>query len=170
MPHQLSDETVNRFTIAAAELLRRDLSPEFAEDSASLVFVAGPPLDGEKLAHWSIETKTSQMDIVYFTFEPGREHFGPTGATIFAERLGTIFRWPDCVLWAPKDGGPLLIMPKDLNVCFSQDGRALISHPTRPTQSLRNGTARAHQRLLRASREVTAEQLDRVAAEWRSAA
>jgi hypothetical protein len=164
------DETVNRFSIAIAELMREGLDPEFAEDSASLVFVAGPPLDGAKIDEWTINTKECQHDIIYLTFVPGRERFGPTSVAVFAERWGAVFRWTDCELWAPKDGGPVLAMPQGLNVCFSHDGKALISHPTRPAKSLRNGVLRARQLLLRAARAVTDEQVSKVEMEWKRAA
>lgn len=48
MAHQHSEGIVNRFALAVAELLRRDLGPEFADDAASVVFLAGPPLDAAK--------------------------------------------------------------------------------------------------------------------------
>mgnify|MGYP006914913682 CR=1 FL=1 len=170
MTHQHSDETVNRFALAVAELLRRDLDPEFADDIASCVFIAGPPLDSAKTDYWTVSAKETGMDVVYLTFELGRERFGPTGVSVFAERWGAVFRWADCVLWAPKDGGPLLVMPKGLNVCFAHDGKALISLPSRPTHALTNGIARARRRLLRAARLVTQEQLDRVEYDWKMAA
>jgi hypothetical protein len=50
-------------------------------------------------------------------------------------------------------------MPKGLNMCFSHDGRALISHPSRPTQALRDGINRARNRMLKAAQAVTAEQI-----------
>lgn len=170
MTLQLPDETVNRFALATAELLRRGLDQEFADDAASVVFIAGPPLDAAKTDHWTLSAKETAMDVVYLTFEPGRERFGPSGVSIFAERWGAVFRWPDCVLWAPKDVGPLLVMPKGLNVCFAHDGKALISLPTRPTHALADGIARARKRLLLAARLVTEEQLRGVEYQWRMAA
>lgn len=170
MTHRNSDETVNRFALAAAELLRRDLDPEFANDAASVVFLAGPPLDAAKTDYWTLSAKETGVDLVYLTFEPGRERFGPTGVSVFTERWGVVFRWTDCVLWAPRDGCPLLIMPKDLNVCFAHDGKALMSFPSRPTRSLADGVGRARNRLLRAAREVTQDQLAKVEHEWGMAA
>lgn len=170
MTHQQSDEIVNRFALAAAELLRRDLDPEFADDAASVVFLAGPPLDAAKTNYWTLNAKESGMDLIYLTFEPGRERFGPTGVSVFSERWGLVFRWTDCVLWAPRDGGPLLVMPKGINVCFGHDGKALVSLPSRPTHALADGVGRARNRLLRAAREVTEEQLGTVAYDWKMAA
>lgn len=45
MTHPLSDEIANRFTLAAAELLRHPLYPAFTHDAPSAVFLAGRPLD-----------------------------------------------------------------------------------------------------------------------------
>jgi hypothetical protein len=165
-----TDETTARFTIATAQLLREELAPEFANDSGSVAFLPGPPLDGEAAMALAEVAKESQMDIVYLAFDPGRERFGPTSIAIFAERSGIVFTWRDCILWAPKDGGSLLAMPPRLNVCFSHDGRALISHETRPTQSLRNGATRARSHLLRAARAVTKEQLAEVQVDLKRAA
>lgn len=151
-------KTVNRFAVAAAELLRRDLDPQFAGDGPSVLFLAGDRLDETTYAELAVLAKESQMDMIYLDFEPGREHLGPISVSIYAERWGAVFTWSDCVLWAPKDGGPLLIMPKDLNVCFAHDGRALISFPKRPTRSLRSGIIRARQRLLRAASQIMPEQ------------
>lgn len=105
-----ANQTVNRFSIAAAEFLSERLEPEFAQDSASLVFIAGPPLDLELANQWALNAKNSQMDLIYMTFEPGRERFGPTSYAVFAERWGAVFRWTDCELWAPKDDRPCLLM------------------------------------------------------------
>ena len=152
-------QTFKRFAVAAAELLRRDMDPQFAGDGPSLLFLAGDRLNKTAYAECAAMAKESQMDVIYLNFEPGREHVAPTSVSIFAERWGAVFTWSDCVLWAPKDGGPLLIMPKGLNVCFAHDGRALISFPKRPTHSLRSGIIRARQRLLSAARQVTPEQV-----------
>ena len=165
-----SGETVNRFAIAANELLREEMAPEFAQDGPSFAFLAGPPLDADKAVSWAGIAQDSQLDIVYLAFDLGRERFGPTSVAIFAERFGVVYRWTECVLWAPKDGGRLLVMPRGLNMCFSHDGNALISHQSRPTHSLRDGIARARNRLLRASRAVTEEQLAQVGYPWREAA
>ena len=162
MTHQHPEEIANRFTIAAAELLRHDLDPAFADDAASVVFLIGPPLDGATTDQMSLVAKDTGMDLIYLAFEPDRERFGPIGVGIFSERWGAVFRWTDCVLWAPKKGGPLLIMPKGINVCFAYDGRALLSFPSRPTHALSAGIKRAHHRLRRAAWSVTADQLDEV--------
>jgi hypothetical protein len=154
-----NDETTARFTIALVELLRGELNPEYANDRGSLAFIPGPLLDEEQYIRCAEVATDSKMDMVYLEFQPGRERFGPTSVAIFAERAGVVYSWRDCVLWAPKDGGPLLAMPKGLNMCFSHDGRALISHLSRPTRTLRNGIARARNRLLKAARAVTAEQI-----------
>ena len=164
------DELKDRFTIATAELLREELAPEFANDRASVVFVHGPPLDVGKGLAWAEIVKETEMDLVYLAFQPGRERFGPASVNIFAERSGIVFRWLDCVLWAPKDGRSLLAMPQGLNVCFSHDGKALISHQSRPTHSLRNGMSRAQSRLLRAARAVTDEQLAQARVDTKRAA
>ena len=164
------DETKDRFAIATAELLRQELAPEFANDNSSVVFVHGPPLDADTGLSWAEIAKETQLDVVYLAFAPGRERFGPMSLNIFAERWGIVFRWLDCVLWAPKDGGSLLAMPQGLNVCFSHDGKALISHEARPAQSLRNGVSRARIRLLRAARAVTPEQLAQAQIERKRAA
>lgn len=169
MTHQQSDEIINRFTIAAADLLRHDLDPAFADDAASAFFIAGPPLDGAKINEWSVTAKETSFDLIYFAFEPGRERFGPTGVSIFSERWGAVFRWTDCVLWAPKGKGPLLIMPKGINVCFAHDGRALLSFPSRPTHALSAGIKRAHHRLRRAAWAVTKARLDEVNTLWDAA-
>lgn len=157
-----NDETTARFTVAAVELLRGELLPEYANDRGSVVFIPGPLLDGEQLMACAGVAKDTQMDIVYLAFQPGRERFGPVSVAIFGERDGVVYSWRDCALWAPKDGGPLLAMPKGLNVCFSHDGRALISHRARPTKNLRNGIARARNRMLKAARAVSAEQIAEV--------
>ncbi|MGY4395390.1 hypothetical protein ACVWZA_000551 [Sphingomonas sp. UYAg733] len=170
MTQRYQDETVNRFAIAAAEMLRRDLDPEFAEDSPSLAFLAGHPLDARAFRGWIQSAMETQMDLAYLTFARGREHLGPTNVSIFAERSGLFYTWSECALWAPRDGGPALMMPKGINVCFAHDGRALISMPTRPTKSLSNGIARARIRLARAARQVTDEQLEEVATPFRQAA
>lgn len=170
MMHQQSDEIVNRFALAAAELLRHELDPEFAQDGASAVFLAGPPLDTGKTNHWTVSAKQTGVDIVYLAFEPGHERLGPTSVAIFSERHGFVFRWTDCVLWAPKDDGPMLVMPRGINVCFAHDGKALLSFPSRPTRSLQSGIARARNRLRRAASAVTPEQLADVASTWPQAA
>ena len=154
-----NDETTARFTIAAVELLREELAPEYANDRGSLAFIPGPVLDPEQALACAGVAKDSQMDIVYLAFQAGRERFGPTSIAIFAERGGVVYTWRDCFLWAPKEAGPLRLMPKGLNMCFSHDGRALISHQTRPTHSLRDGINRARNRLLRAARGVTDAQI-----------
>jgi hypothetical protein len=169
MTHQHSEEIANRFTIAAADLLCHPLDPAFADDIASAVFLAGPPLDRAAIDTWSLTAKETSFDLIHFAFEPGRERFGPTGVSIFSERWGAVFRWTDCVLWAPKDGGPLLIMPKGINVCFAHDGKSLLSFPSRPTHALSAGIKRAHHRLRRAAWAVTIARLAEVNAAWEAA-
>ncbi|BBD02232.1 MULTISPECIES: hypothetical protein [Sphingobium] len=170
MTHQCNLETVNRFAIAAAKLLRHELDQEFAADGCSVIVIAGPALDKNLLDKWTIEAGEQQMDIVYLAFEAGREHLGPTSASIFAERSGVVFRFTDCALWSPKDDGPLLIMPFGLNVCFGHDDRALVSFPSRPNGSLRSGVARARLRLRLAANAVPSEHLRHVQTAWPLAA
>lgn len=170
MMHATADEIVNRFTIAATQLLQDQLDPAFADDSVSLFFVAGPPLTPDLADSWAITAKETRMDIVYLSFEPGRERFGPSDIAVFIERSGVVFRWTDCDLWAPRRGGPWLIMPKNINVCFSHDGRALLSHASRPTQSVSSGIKRAATRLKPAARAVRRDQLDKIETDWKRAA
>lgn len=158
----LSDEITNRFALAAAELLRHPLDPAFTQDAPSVVFLAGRPLDPATIAQLTLTAKDSDMDLVHFAFEQGRERWGPTDVSVLCARWGVVFRWTGCVLWAPKDGGPMFIMPPGINVCFAHDGKALISFPTRPTHALSAGIERARRRLSRAALAVTPEQLDRV--------
>lgn len=165
-----NNEAMNRVAIALADLLRDELAPEFAEDSSSFAIIAGPPLTEDYALYWAESAKDTQTDIIYLSFELGREHHGPTRLAVFAERSGIIYRWADCVLWAPKDGGARRVMPKGLKMCFSHDGKALISHKSRPAQSLRNGMIRARARLLRTARAVTEEQLAHAEDGWRYAA
>ncbi|MFD1789263.1 hypothetical protein ACFSC3_17035 [Sphingomonas floccifaciens] len=162
MTQQLSDEIANRFTLAAAELLRHPLDPAFAQDAPSTVFLAGRPLTPATLAQVSLMAVDSDMDLVHLAFDEGRERFGPTDISIFCIRFGAVFRWIGCALWAPRDGGPMMIMPPGVNVCFAQDGKALISFPTRPTRALGAGMKRARQRLHRAAGAMTHEQLETV--------
>jgi hypothetical protein len=165
-----SSNTVNRFTIAAADLTRRSLNPEFATDAASLLFIAGDPLDQRGLDTWARHANEAQMDLIYLAFEPGREERGPSDICIYAERHGIVFRWNQCVLWAPEDGGPLLIMPPGINVCFGHDGLALISLPERPTHSLEDGAAHALQRLVEAANQVADKRLAEVEYPFKQAA
>jgi hypothetical protein len=66
-------------------------------------------------------------------FDPDRLERGLKNIVIIAERCGVVFRWKECVLWAPANGGPLLIMPKDdVSICFGYDGLVLMS-AARPT-------------------------------------
>jgi hypothetical protein len=165
-----NDEAVKRFTIAAAELLREEMAPRFANDAESLVFLAGPPLTGDEALKWAAGAKDTRMDIAYFAFEPGRERFGPTNTAVIGERSGIVYRWTECSIWAPKDAGPFLVMPTGLNLCFSHDGKALISHTSRPTKSVGNGIARARKRLTQAAQAVTGEQLATMEDGWKQAA
>ena len=121
MTHQCNLETVNRFAIAAAKLLRHELDQEFAADGCSVIVIAGPALDKNLLDKWTIEAGEQQMDIVYLAFEAGREHLGPTSASIFAERSGVVFRFTDCALWSPKDDGPLLVRRQNCQSAFNRD-------------------------------------------------
>lgn len=162
MTHLLSDEIANRFTLAAAELLRHPLDPAFTHGAPSAVFLAGRPLDPATTTQLTLTARDSDTDLVHLAFEQGRERFGPSDVSVFCARWGVVFRWTGCVLWAPRDGGPMFIMPPGINVCFAQDGKALISFPTRPTHALSAGIERARRRLCRAAWAVTPEQLDTV--------
>jgi hypothetical protein len=165
----VSDRTV-RFAIAAERLLRHAPNPEFVGDGQSVnILSGGPPDPADFQAICSVCEKTD-LDIVYLEFRPGRESQGPTGLTIIAKRDGLLNFWPQCTLWAPKDGGPLLIVPKDdIAICIGYDGLAL-TWMERPAGSLANGIDRARTRLRFAERSVTAEQVTRVREEGDRAA
>lgn len=165
MTHQSADEIVHRFTLAAADLLRHPLDPGFADDVAFAVFLAGPPLDGTEADDVSQAAETAGMDLIHLSFEPGRERFGPTGVGVFGMRRGAMFRWTDCVLWAPRNGGPLLIVPLGLNACFAHDGKAMLSFPSGPKVALGAGIKRARGRLRRSAWSMMTDQLRGRAAE-----
>lgn len=163
-------EVVKRFTIATVSLLCEALAPEFANDNCSLAVVSGPPLTPETAMNFATVVDDTGVDTIYLAFEPGREHLGPVSATIIAERSGIVYRWCDCSIWAPKHGGSFLLMPDGLQLCFSHDGKALISHDTRPAQSLRNGAVRARNLISRTARALTNEQLAMAEESWEFAA
>ena len=79
---------------------------------------------------------------------------------MFCERGGIVYTWLDSVLWAPTDGGPLLIMPRGISMCMGYDGRALISRTQRPTHALGGGIERARQRLRIAAARITDAELE----------
>lgn len=90
-------------------------------------FSQGRPLDPTTTTQLTLTARDSGLDLVHLAFEEERERFGPSDISVFCACWGVVFRWTDCVLWAPKDGGPMFIMPPGINVCFAQDGKALIS-------------------------------------------
>ena len=151
-----------RYIAATEQSLRQTPDREFANDGASVVFAGGNALSPAELADFSIACDQSHVDVIYLEFAPGHPERGPQNVIVIAERDGIVFRWSDCSLWAPADGGPFLIMPRGLRVCFGYDGLALISYPDRPTTALGDGFARARSRLRFAERGLTAEQLAKV--------
>lgn len=107
-------------------------------------------------------SKHTRADVVYLEFDGATPQAGPRNVVVMGERSGIVYRWSRCDLWAPEDGGPLLIMPHGLRVCFGYDGIALISMQQRPTADVGAGIALARQPLSAAERTVSAEQIDRV--------
>jgi hypothetical protein len=166
----MSNPVAVRFAVAAEQLLRQDLDPKFANDGQSVALFVGAPLDPYQLAQFAVIAKKTGADIVHFAFDPAWPQSRLKHVDVFAERYGVVFRWTECDLWAPADGGPLLIMPKGLNVCFGYDGLALISLEERPTHALGEGIARARTRLRFAAAAVTEEQLAAVERTGRLAA
>ncbi len=153
---------IDRFLIAAHDLLYQTPDAEYANDGVSVTMAGGYPMSSSDLARTSAICANTQGDIIYLEFSKTRPQDGPQNVVLISERGGVIFRWTDCALWAPEDGGPFLIMPKNLNVCFGYDGIELFSIPQRPTRHLADGMARARIRLRHAERAVTAEMLDKV--------
>ena len=171
MTHQPHQEILDRFAIAAEELLRCELCSGFVADRPTAVLANGYPLGEVGLDNLTQIARRNRIDVIYFEHAPANESQGPQRIRVFAERDGIAFPWTDCVLWAPEEGGPLLIMPQGTRVCFAYDGLTLTMLQDRPTQALDDGMARARDRLRRAAREVTGEALAAFArAEGRCAA
>lgn len=170
MTHRGTDR-IDRFVIAAQALLYQTPDPEYANDGVCVLVAGGDPLGHSELARMTAICAQNGSQLIYLEFSKSRPQDGPQNVVLLAERWGAVFRWTDCVLWAPQDDGPFLIMPKGLNVCFGYDGIELFSIAQRPTHDLSDGIARARTRLRHAERAVTAEMLERIVArEGRQAA
>ena len=150
---------VKRLTIAAIKMLQEATAPKFANDNSSVIFIAGPPIATDAIVDFATMVEKTQTDLIYLVFEPGRESRGPVRASVMAERFGIVYTWMDCSIWAPEENGHGFLMPVGLNQCFSHDGKALISHESRPTQSLAGGIARARRLIQDIAHDVTKEQL-----------
>ncbi|MEG3159384.1 hypothetical protein U1763_02605 [Sphingomonas sp. LB2R24] len=159
-----AQDKIDRFLIAAQALLYQAPDPEYANDGVSVLMAGGHPMEPSDLDRTAAICAQCRGDLIYLEFSKTRPQDGPQNVVLFSEREGVIFRWTDCALWAPEDGGPLLIMPRRLNVCFGYDGIELFSIAQRPTQYLGDGIARARTRLRHAERAVTAEMLAGMAA------
>ncbi len=157
-----AEQKIDRFLVAAQALLYQTPDKEYANDGVSVLMAGGYPMESSDLARTSVICTKYRGDLIYLEFSRPRPQDGPQNVVLIAERSGVAFRWTDCALWAPEDGGPLLIMPKGLNVCFGYDGIELFSIPQRPTQDLADGIARARTRLKHAERAVTAEMLQKI--------
>ncbi len=157
-----AEAKINRFMLAAQALLYQTPDPEYANDGISVILAGGYPMTPSDLSRTSAICAQYRSDLIYLEFSKTRPQDGPQNVVLIAERWGATFRWTDCVLWAPQDGGPLLIMPKGLNVCFGYDGIELFSIPQRPTLQLGDGIARAQTRLRHAESAVTAGMLEKI--------
>ncbi len=154
-----AQQKIDRFLVATQALPYQTPDPEYANDGVSVMMAGGYPMGTSDLARATAICVQNRRDLIYLKFSKSRPQDGPQNVVLIAERWGAALRWTDCALWAPEDGGPLLIMPKGLNVCFGYDGIELYSIPQRPTHHLADGTARARTRLRHAERAVTAEML-----------
>ena len=121
----------------------------------------GVPLGADATIDLSHGVKETGIDLIHREFAPGEEHLGPCNVVVITERDGINFWWHECDLWSPLDDGPLLILPRGLNVAMAYDGKALLSMPTRPTHAVAAGVERARTRLRSAASRVTRTQLER---------
>lgn len=146
---------LTRHVAAAQRLLTGVPDPEFVGGKPSVLFSGGGDLDLRTYTALVTASSKSGYDTVYFVFDPRRPDRGIQSVTLGLERDGNIHRYTRCTLWSPADGGPMLIMPEGLKMCFAFDGIALISIAQRPVTAIGEGAARARSRLRREVESVS---------------
>lgn len=114
-----------------------------------LVTAGGAAPDLRMRTALAVACGNQSVDFVHLVFGSGPHGDAPRQVVlgISEERA---FRWyEDCVLWAPEDEGPLVVVPRGVGVDdhYGFDGSRLERRPGRPAATLGAGMVRAERRV-----------------------
>lgn len=145
------DEKIGRkFALAAGILMTRVFSTPLQPNPRRLMLACGAAISGKRLA---VPTPSLKFDVLGLGFRPGKEWKGPSEVFVEEMRGGELRIWQDCQLYASTDTGPIYVLTKDPDVCFSYDGNSLVLLAGRPDDS-EEGALRAKALLRNAARSL----------------
>lgn len=138
---------IERFTAAAEVLLDRGTSKR-PGGSPETLFAGGPTPSRQTLAALSTTAGAQALDIVYMVFDLADIAKGPTSLMLITPRLGVHTVRLDCHLWAPMDGGRLVIVRRgSTDTYYDFDHDELVQRKGGLAFSLDDGFVRAAVRL-----------------------